>query len=516
MMEEKSLRAAIYCRVSTDKQAEKYSISAQQKLCKDLCQRNGWTVIRECVDEGFSGSLFEERPKFLELIGLSEQNKIDVIVCTDADRLARPDNLVDLGRLQKILISNNVKLATISGRVSDLSNSADWFFSSLESLMAGWERKKIRERVKRGVKEKKLQGHFWGTTVPSGYIKDEKGKLVPNPTRMEKAGKKKGNHYTIFSAEEVKDIFNSYLSGQSIKYIADGMESFDTTIAPILDRAMFYAGFILDMKDNRKIMAKGLHEPLISEFQAERVLQLREERQKVHQDSREKYPALGLIRCGLCNSLLHLKVGIKPTRRYYYYTCSNKKLASIRHTTCVLPSKQVHHIEEKIWQTVEKIVISPEVVFQMLTNSNSLKKQSRERLVRVGKELVELEQRKKRAMELYEFTNTEQEMKDMKTKLFKLESQIQSKRKQKTEIEAEFRMQEATPQKHREIVKTLEILQEVVTEANRIEKRKILRLLFDTMLLHPDGQISYKLQIPIWNMDAAETGSQELTTEYSF
>jgi hypothetical protein len=382
--------------------------------------------------------------------------------------------------------------------------------------MAGWERKKIKERVKRGVKEKKLQGHFWGTTVPSGYVKDKKGKLVPNPVRIEKTGKKKGNYYTIFSAEEVKDIFNSYLSGHSIKSIADRMESFDTTIAPILDRAMFYAGYILDMKDDRKVMAKGLHEPLISEFQAERVLQLRGERQKVHQESREKYPALGLIRCGLCNSPLHLKVGIKPTRRYYYYTCSNKKLASIRHTTCTLPSKQIHHIEEKIWKTVEKIVISPEVVFQMLTNSNSLKEQSRERLVRAEKELAELEQRKKRVMELYEFTNTDQEMREMKVKLSKLESQIQSKRRQKTELEAEFRMQEATPQKHREIIKTLEILQEVVTEANTVEKRKIIRLLFDTILLHPDGQMSYKLQIPIWNMDAANQNlvSQKLTTEY--
>lgn len=517
------MRAAIYCRVSTDKQAEKYSIPAQRKLCAELCHRNGWNVIKEFVDEGFSGSLFEERPAFINLIGYAEQRKIDVIVCTDADRLARPDNLVDLGRLQKVLISNHVKLATLGGRVSDLSNSSDWFFSSLESLMAGWERKKIKERVKRGVREKKLQGHFWGPVVPSGYTKKGEGKdtrIVPNPARKELIGKK-GCPFTVLSADEVKDIFNRYLSGESVKSIADKHDSHDTTIGYLLDRAMFYAGYMLSMKDNGEVMGKGLHEPLISEFQAMKTLQLRGETQRIHQDSRERYPALGLIRCGICNAPLHLKLGLKPKKRYYYYTCANKKLASIRHTSCSLPSKQTKDVEAKIWNTVEKIVTTPEVVFQMLSNSNAFKEQCRERLLRVEKELTDLVQRKKRAMDLYEFANTQEEINDHRGRLTKLESDIQSKRRQRDGIEQDLRVQDAAPKRHKEILQTLEMLQEIITEANPAERREVVRLLFETILLHEDGQISYKLQIPVsqkhntafCSVDIAHPVSQKHNTE---
>ncbi len=510
------MRAAIYCRVSTDKQAEKYSISAQKKLCAEICQRNGWTTVKEFVDEGYSGSLFEDRPAFFSLIGYAEQHKIDVIVTTDADRLARPDNLVDLGRLQKVLISNQVKLASLGGRVSDLSNSSDWFFSSLESLMAGWERKKIKERVKRGVKEKKLQGHFWGPVVPSGYLKTGTGKdvrLVPNPTRRELIGKK-GCPFTVFSADEIKTIFNRYLSGESIKSIADSMDSHDTTLGYILDRAMFYAGYVLSMKDDGEVMGKGLHEPLISEFQAKKTLQLRGERQRIHQDSRERYPSLGIIRCAVCNAPLHLKVGMKPRKKYHYYTCSNKKLASIRHTTCSLPSRQVKDVEPMIWQTVERIVTTPEMVFQMLSNSNTFKEQCRERLLRVEKELADIVQRKKRAMDLYEFANTSEEMNEHRGRLTKLETDIQSKRRQRNGIEQDLKVQDAAPQRHKEILQTLEMLQEVVTEANPAERREIVRLLFETILMHADGQISYKLQIPVMtSVESPDLVSQKHNTE---
>jgi len=234
--------------------------------------------------------------------------------------------------------------------------------------MAGWERKKIKERVKRGVKEKKLQGYFWGTTEPSGYIKKIKGMLFPNPTRVERTGKG-GSKYTILSSSEVKEIFNLFLTGESIISIARKMEVSDTTISGILDRAMFYAGYILDMKDEKKVLAKGLHEPIVSEFQARKVLQLRSERGKIHQKSREKFPSLGLLKCAICGASMVLKMSVKPGKRYYQYICSNRRFASARRVQpCSLPTFRVSEIEASIWNTVEKIITSPENVFKMLSN----------------------------------------------------------------------------------------------------------------------------------------------------
>ncbi|MCX8117316.1 MAG: recombinase family protein [Desulfobacterota bacterium] len=505
------MRAVIYRRVSAEKQTEKYSLPAQLKLCMEFCTRNGWQVVKDLVDEGYSGALFEERPAFSELLQLANLKKIDVIVVTDLDRLARPDNLVDLGRLQKILIENHIKLATISGRISDLSNSSDWFFSSLESLMAGWERKKIKERVKRAVREKKLRGYFWGPIEPSGYLWREDGMLVPNPTRIERTGKR-GHKYTIFSASEVQEIFKLYLTGDTVLSIAKKMGVPDNTIAMILDRAMFYAGYILEMKEGGKVIAKGLHEPLISEFQAQKTLQLRSERFKAYQNSRERFPSMGLLKCAICGSPIVLQTTVKrrkTVRRYLKYLCGNRKFAKLRKVNpCPLPTFDVADVENKIMEMAEKIITTPENIFKMLSNSNLFLRHCHDRLLHIESELAILNQRKERLMELYEFLHTKEEIRTHKLKIEKLEKQIQSKKKEAETIQKDIRMQEAIPQKHTDILKLLEVFQEIITEANESERRKILRSLFEVILLHPNKEISYKLHIPSISQEISEKANE--------
>ncbi len=490
------MKAIIYRRVSDEKQVEKYSLPAQLKLCRDLCLRNGWEIAGELVDEGYSGALFEERPAFSNLLKIAEQKEVDVIVVTDLDRLARPDNLVDLGKLQRVLIENNIKLATISGRVSDLSNSSDWFFSSLESLMAGWERKKIKERVKRGVKEKKLQGYFWGTLQPSGYVREKGNILIPNPSRIEKSGKG-GRKYTILSASEVKEIFDLFLKGESILSIAKKLNTSESTTRGIINRAMFYAGYILDMKDEKKVLGKGLHQPLITESQAKTALNLKSKIKKIHEDNRAKFPSHGIIKCALCGTSINLRTAIKPKVRYYYYICGKRKYALNRkNTPCTLPAFRVSEVEKKIWNTVEKIVTSPESIFNMLSSSNVFLQNCYERLSNIESELSALNQRKKRVMELYEFINSPQELKEHKQKIEKLNAQIQAKQKEIEEIYNDIKIQESIPKKHKEIAEILEMFQEVITEAEPSEKRNIIMSIFDEILLHPKGDISYKVKIP--------------------
>jgi site-specific DNA recombinase len=493
-------RVAIYCRVSTEEQRKKFSIPSQQKECKALCLRKEWTIVETITDEGYSGALFEERPGFFKLLQLVKQKRIDIIVISDADRLARPDNLVDLGRLQTTLISNQVKIATLSGNIIDLSNNTDWLSSTFESVIAGWLRKKIREGAVRGIREKKSQGYFFGTTPPSGYKKNKKGLLVPNPKREVIFGKKKGHRYTIFSADEVKVIFNLYLKGESINSIAKKLNSHDSTIAPILDRAMFYAGYILDMKNGREKMGdgKGKHKPLITELQAKQVLKLRAENQRLHKISRDRHPSLGLIKCGICGAPLHIKMNVKPNKKYYFYICKNRKFIKKDNPKhCRLPTVKMTDIEKKVWKTVEKIVIEPENIFKMLTNTNTLISQNKDKLKRLEKELSELTKWKKRHIDLYVYANTDKEQQEHKTKLNKLEVQLKSKRQEIGDTDMTLKVQKNAPKHHKEIRHVLEMIQEVITEANAVEKREIIRVLFETMELKPDGSISYKLKIPV-------------------
>ncbi len=66
------MRAALYARVSTDKQAEKYGIPSQIEALRRRCLERGWNIVpdtdREAfVDDGFSGSELN-RPALNRLI----------------------------------------------------------------------------------------------------------------------------------------------------------------------------------------------------------------------------------------------------------------------------------------------------------------------------------------------------------------------------------------------------------------------------------------------------------------
>ena len=55
------MRAALYARVSTDKQAEKYGIPSQIEGLKKRCLERGWITLPDgdkeaFVDDGYSGS----------------------------------------------------------------------------------------------------------------------------------------------------------------------------------------------------------------------------------------------------------------------------------------------------------------------------------------------------------------------------------------------------------------------------------------------------------------------------
>ncbi|WP_278878722.1 recombinase family protein, partial [Paracoccus yeei] len=60
-----AFRAAIYARYSTELQSSA-SIQDQVRVCRKLCQENGWQVVEVFVDEAMSGAS-HLRPGFQEM-----------------------------------------------------------------------------------------------------------------------------------------------------------------------------------------------------------------------------------------------------------------------------------------------------------------------------------------------------------------------------------------------------------------------------------------------------------------
>ena len=73
-------RAAIYARVSTDEQASRGTIENQIHSCRDYCEKAGFEVIEEFLDEGVSGTIpLIERPEGARLIAATDSKSVAVV-----------------------------------------------------------------------------------------------------------------------------------------------------------------------------------------------------------------------------------------------------------------------------------------------------------------------------------------------------------------------------------------------------------------------------------------------------
>ena len=64
------MRAAAYCRVSSDEQVDGFSLDAQHRIIEEACLARCWTIAEVYVDEGKSarGDTVNKRPAFKRMV----------------------------------------------------------------------------------------------------------------------------------------------------------------------------------------------------------------------------------------------------------------------------------------------------------------------------------------------------------------------------------------------------------------------------------------------------------------
>jgi len=149
----KSIRAAIYARVSTlDQSTENQLIELRA-----YTDRRGWAAT-EFVDHGVSGAK-EKRPALDELLLGARRRRFDVVVCWRLDRLGR--NLRHLITLLEELQSLNVDFVSL-GEGIDATTASGRLQMHILGAMAEFERARIGERVKLGLHRAKASGQRLG------------------------------------------------------------------------------------------------------------------------------------------------------------------------------------------------------------------------------------------------------------------------------------------------------------------------------------------------------------------
>lgn len=166
------MRAAIYCRVSTeDQEREGTSLDSQLEACLAKAKGLGYEVPSEfTISETYSG-LSLDRPKLNQLTEWVRNKEVDAVIAYTLDRLSRDP--VHFIILQEELERAGVALIMVTEDVD--SSDMGKLIAHIRGFAAKLEAEKIRERTMRGKRERIKSGKLpTGRGVLYGYDYDKK------------------------------------------------------------------------------------------------------------------------------------------------------------------------------------------------------------------------------------------------------------------------------------------------------------------------------------------------------
>src|SRR6478752_7970353 len=162
------MRAAVYARVSTTRQAQAQTIGQQLDRLRAAAAERGWELEGRHVyrDDGYSGASLG-RPGLDRLRDHAALADLDVVLVTAPDRLAR--NYVHQVLLIEELAGRGCRVEFVDRPMSE--DPHDQLLLQIRGAVAEYERSLIAERMRRGRLHKLQAGLLlpW-TRAPYGYL----------------------------------------------------------------------------------------------------------------------------------------------------------------------------------------------------------------------------------------------------------------------------------------------------------------------------------------------------------
>ncbi|MBQ6380725.1 MAG: recombinase family protein [Clostridia bacterium] len=352
--------ADIYLRLSVEeaKNGESESIKNQRSIIQQYCSDNGITIVREFIDDGFSGSNFE-RPGFKSLLDHIKTGLVNMVITKDLSRLGR--NMAEASYYAETFFpESGIHYLAIS----------DGFDSEEVNLMAPFQfamndvyLRDTSRKIKQVLSQKKKKGEYCACP-PFGYMKNpqDKTSLIPDPK----------------TAPIVQKIFSLAANGKSARFIAIQLTN-DGDITPLKYRVLFrddfgdkgaaratdvwchttvkrilknkvYLGHTVmgktkkaSIKSKKKVLideedwmiTKNTHTPLVSQEQFDKAEQFMGINTRKWQDFEKPRKSIfnGLVYCENCGGAMCSGGSVCNGERekYWYLSCINIPNRSAKH-----------------------------------------------------------------------------------------------------------------------------------------------------------------------------------------
>lgn len=438
---------AIYVRVSSEDQVDRYSIPGQLEELRAYAAEHNLSIYREYVDDGYSGKSIDGRPAMLELLADAKQGRFHTVITWKLNRLAR--NLVDQLKILEIFKQHNIGWMSLTEPI-EINSAQGYFTAQMLGAIAQMEREQIAQNTRLGMQKRSSAGNWNSGNNVLGYEWVPGGDAEP--------------HVRIvpYEANLVQMIFEQYRLGKGFKaitshlngsgYMTKRNKPFSIAAVRGILTNVNYIGriqytvhekFTGASDDRSKLVVQGTHEPIISMELWNKVQTLLNHRSRPPTKKVNRhYPLAGLLKCPVCGSSMvpaHTKAYRKngSIHMNHYYVCGN--YTNRGSTVCKLNAIPASSIENETMARFQHMLSNKRLLNEIVSRINRRSREAeaplREQLAQGTMKLKQLENQQRyyyvqfenKCMEPAELMEQLESLKQATETLNKNQRQLESK-----------------------------------------------------------------------------------------
>ena len=380
----KQIRAAIYCRKSTDENlhSDFSSLDAQREACAAYIaslKSDGWVALPEAYQDGAYSGGTTDRPALQRLLADIEQGNVDAVVVVKIDRLSR--SLLQFLQMMQYFEEKQVSFVAVTQQINTSSSAGRLLINVLVSF-AQFEREIGSERTREKIHAAKKKGRYTGGHPPLGYDIDRLNhRLVVNPDE----------------AEMVRELFNLYLEHRSLLAVAKfvnargwkrkswftnaGVRRTGTRFEKVYLQRLLINPLYIGLVTLHDEVYPGLHDAIVDEDTFREVgALLVANRNYGDAVIRNKNGTIlqRLVKCGRCGAAMAYCWTRKGDRIYSYLRCCSEQKQG--REACPTPTLSAPEVEAAIINEIKRMAQDPALVDQVFPEVSEQTKQGREQL----------------------------------------------------------------------------------------------------------------------------------------
>lgn len=167
---DKALPAAIYARISRDREGAGLGVDRQEADCRALAERLGWQVAAVFVDNDISAYSGASRPQYRAMLEAVRTGQVHGVIAWHPDRLHR--RAVELEAFVTLAETHHLQVQTVTAGTVDLASASGRMVARMLGAAAQHEVDHARERMRRAKSQAAADGRYRGGPRPFGFDAD--------------------------------------------------------------------------------------------------------------------------------------------------------------------------------------------------------------------------------------------------------------------------------------------------------------------------------------------------------